>query len=159
MGERGPAKEPSALKAVKGTADPKQVANEPVPTGPVVAPENLTDSAREVWDRLAPDLERKGVLTAWDVDLFAMFCTAVADWDEADQRVQAEGSLVDAPVFDRNGKQTGSRTQKSPWLAVRRDAFEMARSLGSRFGLTPSDRASVRAHASGEVQSPDRLLT
>jgi phage terminase small subunit len=38
----------------------------------------LSEGARKVWDRLAPDLIDKSCLTSWDADLFAVFCDAAA---------------------------------------------------------------------------------
>jgi phage terminase small subunit len=44
-------------------------------------PDTLTEGAGEVWDRLAPDLIARNVLTPSDVDEFVGFCDAVARRD------------------------------------------------------------------------------
>jgi hypothetical protein len=56
---------------------------EPLPTDTEVSqPVELSPAAQRVWDRLAPDLIDKRCLTSWDVDLFAVFCDAVATYWE-----------------------------------------------------------------------------
>lgn len=53
--------------------------HEPIPgAGRIAPPSPLPDDAQAVWDRLGPDLIAKRVLTTWDVDMFSVFCHAVA---------------------------------------------------------------------------------
>lgn len=142
MGARGPKKTPTALKVLGGQKDAGT--KEPIPdAGAVQMPTNLSDGAAAVWTRLAPDLIKKGVLTPWDVDEFAAFCDAVERRDRAAAELDEEGEVVSAPVFDRNGKQTGERRQLNPWWQVWKGANEGILRFGARFGLSPSDRADL----------------
>lgn len=149
MGQRGPHKTPTALKVLtgaKGIGD-----GEPVPaTGEVVCPSNLTADAQAVWARLAPDLIAKHVLTPWDVDEFAAFCDAVARRDQASDKLDTEGHVVEVEVFDRNGKPTGKRVQLSPWWQIWKGTNEVVLRIGGRFGLTPSDRAGLKVPNVGQ---------
>jgi P27 family predicted phage terminase small subunit len=54
-----------------------------------VPPSWLSGDARSIWDGLAPDLERRGVLTVWDVEAFANYCDAAARRRRAVARLEA----------------------------------------------------------------------
>ena len=140
--------EPTALKLVKGTRDDRVNRLEPAPIGDVVAPVELGGKALEVWERLAPDMIRLGVLTPWDTDHFAAYCR----W------VVVEMNALD--VVDRDGAMIpGERgLVKNPAMQIARDAGARMTAIGSRFGMTPSDRAKLSV---GEVERDDaeRLLT
>ncbi len=136
MGKRGPAKTPPALAKLRGDTRPS-VVNPSAPDPPaeaVVPPEYLDLDALGVWNRLAPTLEARGILTKWDVDAFAAYCTAVVHHRRAVEAVNRSGILV--------GR--GSATVKHPALQVVRDQAALIVTLGGRFGLTPSDRSSIR---------------
>jgi len=155
-------RKPTAVKKLAGERKDRMNANEPQPSGPASCPTNLSAGAQEVWKRLAPDLVAKGVLTAWDVDEFAAFCDAVDRRDRAAEHLDSQGEVIDQPVFDRNGKETGSRLVLSPWWQVWKGANEAMVRFGGRFGLSPADRAQLKvggANGSRQGKDPARLLT
>ena len=126
-------------------------AGEPVPaTGVVEPPASLDADAVVVWHQLAPDLIAKGVLTPWDVPLFGVYCQSIVYAQRAQQLLNASSVLL-------RGKR-GEEAVKNPAVQVFRDMAELALRTGSRFGLTPSDRASL---ATGDqVRLPgEHLLT
>jgi P27 family predicted phage terminase small subunit len=73
----------------------------------------------------------KKVLTAWDVDLFAAFCTTAAMYHRAWAEVESNGTHVDRPC---------SGPVVSPAFRVAQACLEQARSLAASYGLTPADR-------------------
>lgn len=155
MADRGRKRKPSALTALSGG---KPSADEPIPSaGEVLAPTDLSLGAREVWDRLAPDLIAKGVLTPWDVDEFAALCDAVERHDRSRHHLDLDGEVVESPVFDRNGKQTGVRQQLSPWWQVWKGANEVILRYGARFGLSPAERAHLKVGHGRNDQGSDLL--
>lgn len=161
-GNKGRPAKPTALKLVDGTRKDRVNRSEPQPDLPVEPPPWLVDDvALAVWDRLAPELEAKGVLTGWDVQAFAEWCAAVATIAEAERHLAEEGHVVEAPVFDRNGVPTGTRTVRNEWSRVWKDALEVAARRAAKFGLTPSDRAgiSVGGVNDGDGLDPERLLS
>jgi len=113
------------------------------------------------WERLAPDLIAKKVLTFWDVQAFAEYCDAVATIAEAAAELAEQGYVVERPVFDRNGKETGERVVPNEWVQIQARALEVSARRGARFGLNPSDRTGVAAGggADGERKNPERLLS
>ena len=152
MGARGPAPAPTALKALKG----QRVKNkrEPVPDlkVPPAPPDHLLtpgcEAALAIWERLAPDMWAKGVLTWWDRDAFAVWCTAVATHAEATKDVATRGVVV----------KTHNGQVKNPALQVQRDSATTILQFGGRFGLTPSDRQALVMDDAEEKNDARRLL-
>lgn len=98
-------------------------------------PDYIDDDTRQVWERLAPPLEDRGVLTEWDVDLFAVFCTAVVHHRRAVELVNQTNVLTKAAG--------ASHVVKNPALQVVRDQAAILAVFASRFGLTPADRSRL----------------
>ena len=148
MGKRGPAKTPAALAVARGETRPSRVnLNAPdAPAGAPTPPEYLDLDALGVWHRLAPSLVARGILTPWDVDAFGAFCTAVVHHRRAVVAVNTAGVII--------GR--GDKAHKNPALQVVRDQAALLVTLGGRFGLTPSDRSSIRLPEA--PQDGDELL-
>ena len=131
-GGKGRPRKPSTLVALEGG---KTNTSEPVPgAASVERPEWLSPDAKAMWDRLAPDLHRQGVLSPWDVDAFAALCASYCSWREAQQIVDREGVLVDG--------YRGSMV-KNPAAQLARDYWQTFVQAAGRFGMTPSDRAAL----------------
>jgi P27 family predicted phage terminase small subunit len=143
-GGQGRPSKPSSLKVLHGDRKDRINDAEPVPDAEeVTAPawivaidheaEVGTETALDVWNRLAPDLVRKKVLTSWDVEAFATYCDAVVNHRRASEEVARDGvTVMGAKSIVRNPAVVAAKTY----------ADVMAR-YGARFGLTPSDRASL----------------
>ena len=160
MAKRGPAPKPTALRVLHGDRKDRINDAEPVPAaGDIVPPDWLTDDAVEIWEIYAGDLEAKRVLTPWDVETFAAWCDAAARRRRAAAELAEGGELMEAPVFNKNGEQTGVRLVKSPWLAVLNEADAQVQRYGARFGLTPSDRSQLKIDDQGSGAGPERLLS
>lgn len=145
-------RKPTHLKILSGDREDRINRNEPAPSdSPIIAPQ-LTPGAQKIWERLAPDLHDKGCLSAWDVDLFAVYCEAAATFYECRAALGSDyttkGSVKDTTV-------------KSPLLRVLKDAADTMRTVGAKFGLTPSDRAGIDlAETKPSPQhGPERLLS
>lgn len=100
---------------------------------PVAVPEYLDTDARAVWHRLAPSLIARGVLTAWDADLFGAYCTAVVHHRRAARLVNETAVAL----------KTADGVVKHPAMQIVRDQAQLMTTIGGRFGLTPSDRSSI----------------
>lgn len=151
MGKRGPAPRPTNLKVLHGVQPCRINQHEPRPAvGEVEPSESISAEARAVWDLLATDLEAKGVLTAWDVNAFEVYCEAVVQFREATVLARVEGSVV-------RGAMGGA--VKNPRLQVAKDAAEIMARYGARFGLTPSDRSQLSMTEAPSGKGADRLLS
>jgi P27 family predicted phage terminase small subunit len=139
LGKRGPGSKPTALRVLHGDRKDRINDAEPVPpTGEIVCPDWASEQAREIWVRLGPGLESRGVLTVWDTDAFLVLCEALARYRTATQLVNGSALLV----------QGGSGLMKNPALQVQAEAERTFLTYASRFGLTPSDRASIKVEVS-----------
>jgi hypothetical protein len=145
MGKRGPAKEPTALKIVKGTASPEDADLEPTPApGDLVAPtqdgNELDDEVREVWDYTVAQLEGMGLAHP-----------SVAH-RKASAAIARSGLLLRT--------QRGGTYMRNPLLVVQRDSAALVRAFAREFGLTPSARSDFgrgeRGHA---AEGPERYLS
>nr|WP_281245109.1 phage terminase small subunit P27 family [Actinokineospora terrae] len=117
----------------------------------MTCPDWASDTARVIWERLAPGLIARRVLTVWDSDAFLVLCEALARYRAATQLVNGSALLV----------QGGAGLMKNPALQVQADAERTFLQFAARFGLTPSDRQAIKVEV-GHVhhgQGPDRLLS
>lgn len=152
MGLRGPAKEPTYLKLMKGTVSEDQAAQEVQPSdAEPTRPESLSERACEVWDRVTAELRTMHMLKAADQDTLAVLCTAVEHWEMAAAEVNKHGILIGGP----RGIQV-----KNPALQVVRDQGTLVRLIAREFGLTPSARVGFLVpEKTPDGASPERLLS
>ncbi|WP_440901640.1 phage terminase small subunit P27 family [Actinosynnema sp.] len=153
MGRRGPAAKPTSLRVLHGDRADRINSSEPVPpTQEVTCPDWASDGARAIWARLAPGLEQRGVLTAWDLDAFLILCEALSRYRQATTLITSSHLLV----------QGAGGLVKNPALQIQAEAERMFLSYASRFGLTPSDRQAIKVEVGGDQNhqgGPGRLLS
>ncbi|HWV47676.1 MAG TPA: P27 family phage terminase small subunit [Nitrospira sp.] len=150
MGKRGPTGRPNHLKALEGVEESRINRDEPIPSvGAVLCPVELNDAARAVWNRLAPDLIQKKVLTCWDADEFANGCRIQALLNEALDTAESCDLVI-----------PGSNDNLVMHPAIRAvTALEATlRSVWSRFGLTPGDRAALKVDDGGDSSGDEALI-
>lgn len=142
--EGGRPTKPSHLKVLHGEdrKNPQRINQaEPQPSaGEVAPPFELTKHAAEIWGRLAPDLEAKGVLTPWDADLFAEVCEAL--------------SILRSK---RRGARRKAKAGETSPMGEYKSAVQVVTSLAGRFGLTPSDRVKLEVSGDREESGDDLL--
>lgn len=145
MGKRGPKPTPNHLKVLRGDAEERLNPDEPIPSdlAPLIAPPSISEGAKIVWDRYAPDMIDKKMLTTWDVDTFIVFCEAVATYHDCRLMMGKEYTALGA----------AGGVIKSPYWQIMRDCSAVMAQYSSRFGLTPGDRASLKA-GSDEDEGP-----
>jgi P27 family predicted phage terminase small subunit len=149
MGARGPAPKPTSLRVLHGDRKDRTNTSEPRPSDrPVVAPAWLVGYALEVWERLADELVRLGVLKWTDADAFAAYCTAVARLRDATETLAREGLTIP----------TKSGIAKHPAATAANEATSQIRALGTHFGLTPSGRAQLRTEQPEDADDLARRL-
>jgi P27 family predicted phage terminase small subunit len=151
MGKRGPAAKPTALRILHGDRADRINTDEPAPPEQeITCPEWASDNARAIWERMAPGLIERKVLTVWDSDAFLLLCEALARYKAATQLVNGSALLV----------QGGSGLMKNPALQVQAEAERTFLQVAARFGLTPSDRQAIKVEvADGDHDRASRLLS
>lgn len=151
MGKRGPTPRPTHLRALEGVEESRLNRDEPLPgDGMIIPPVDLTAAAQAIWNRLAPDMIAKHVLTAWDVDEFANGCRMQAILNDALLEVETAPALL----------MPGSNNNLVLNPAIRAvTALEASlRSIWSRFGLTPGDRAQLKVEHGGQASGAEAYL-
>lgn len=87
--------------------------------------------ATEVWNELAPLLQKLNLLTDLDAIAFARYCRYVAEWIAADQAVQKEGTWFD--TVGTNGEPTKKRHPAfQACLEIEKRLGEMEATFGAR---------------------------
>ena len=151
VSSKGPAPTPEPLRRLYGVREPTPP---PVPAQTSVEPpEGLSEAALVVWRRLGPDLIRKQVVDAWNVDAFGRLCWLTATSAEMRAQIDREGFTV----VGVRGKEM---VKHKLWPTLRQVDQELVQ-LESRFGLTPADRSRVRVEdgATSDLLSPERFLS
>lgn len=136
----GAPRKPTALKVLHGDhkKNPQRInRNEPIPAV-LSEPPAMTRTARAWWDRLAPDMVRKGVLTEWDAPAFAEFCESIGIMQAA--RVNAMREVA--------GQWTYIQGQPAPTTVYQRTVVTFLAFCG-RFGMTPADRTRLQTPVEG----------
>jgi len=135
---------PTAVAELNGYRKDRINHDEPVPNEAEVLPpdwlvlaHNETpageESALDVWQRLAPDMVAKKVLTAWDVEAFAVYCVSVVGYRRAAVEMAKYGMT----------RETAQGVVKNPAVTAMKDCADLMNRYGAKFGLTPSDRAAL----------------
>ena len=141
----GNPRKPTSVKQLQGTFRPDRAGkNEPHPAGHAEPPDFLTAEARVEWDRLAPELERIGLLSTADRAVFAGYCQAWADYKRLTEQLNGMVSWVWE-------SEKGYR-QAVPEVAMRREAWVRLTQAASKLGLDPSARSGLNVGLGGEKQ-------
>ena len=153
MGQRGPAPKPAAIHLLNGNPGRRsQAAPGSVPAPAVAipeAPEWLLDAARAEWDRITPELETLGLISALDVAHLAAYCQAYAlmvRTGEELKRLQAEGLAESVPNRTRGlvDSTPSGYKQMSALMTVYNRACDAMAKHAAEFGLSPSARMRVK---------------
>ena len=139
----GKAPTPSAIRQLEGNKK-AGTAEVLIPDATFFKPDELSEDASQVWDRLAPILAPVGLLKEADQEAFASYCEAVAMWRESTRDINENGAIVDAPVFNRNGDVTGFRRVPNQAFYTQKEANAVMLRYAGRFGLTPADRVNLK---------------
>ncbi|KKL54928.1 hypothetical protein LCGC14_2260500, partial [marine sediment metagenome] len=124
---------PSHLTLIEGNPGKRAInRNEPKPQ-PIAppCPAWLDYEAKAEWKRVAPELERLGLLTIVDRAALAAYCIAWSHLRKAQEKLQ-KGDII------------------SPYFTVVQRAQEKVRQFCAEFGLTPSSRGRMSVPEGGE---------
>jgi len=136
MGARGPAPKPVALKVLEGNPGKRALNHdEPKPT-PIAPrrPDWLSPPARAEWARVAPELERLGLLTAVDGAVLGAYCQAYAHMVQAEEVIERLGLVMVLP---------SGYEQQRPEVSIAMKSAQMVKAFAAEFGLTPSSRGRM----------------
>jgi P27 family predicted phage terminase small subunit len=147
MGERGPAPKPTSLRILEGNPSKRPLPkSEPKPAVGATCPDWLPAEAKAEWQRVAPELERMGLLTKVDSTALAAYCAAYARWRAAEEAIAVHGLTFLT--------ESGYAAQR-PEVGIANKAMADIRAFCKEFGLTPSARG--RMSVPGEQEETDPL--
>ncbi len=150
MGRGGSNKKSARLHVLEGTGRPSRLNRngpKPRPAAPS-RPRWLPKEARKEWARVAPALEKMGLLTELDRAAFAGYCCSWADYVEAQRLLAAEGVITEG---------VGGKLKKHPAVTIAARALDQLRAWCQEFGMTPSARGRVSVGTEEPREEPSWL--
>lgn len=112
------------------------------PGGPLAPPMFINDprlaGAARVWNEYAPRLEKLGMLEGLDRHTFAVFCTYVAEFVQANEDVIVHGYSKSVRTISGD-----HMLRENPAVSRRAEAVKNILDLSRRFGFTPLDRSAL----------------
>lgn len=152
MGKRGPRKQPTKLRLLRG--DPSKEgkhADEPIPpAGAVTPPDWVKGKALDKWNEVVPKLEAMGIMSTADVDAMARYCAMYEQWLRYLDQVRRG---LDVLVLKDNAGKV-KYVQSTPAATMFVKLAQSLLRIEQEYGLTPSARAGMEVPR-GEVR--DRL--
>ena len=140
-------KKPTNLKVLEGNPGKRPLPeNEPKPAPKAPKrPSWLTGEGRKMWDRLAPKLEKVGLLTEVDGEAFAAACQSWKDYVDCQKVIKKHGRTY------KYKNQGGFENEtERPEVKAANKALEQFRSFCREFGLTPASRAKIEVQTDKE---------
>jgi P27 family predicted phage terminase small subunit len=125
--------------------EPRPEALEKIPRPPA----HLNRRAAGVWRRTVPELIRMRLIAGIDSASLAAYCSAVATYQEADERLKTE-------KWTTSTARGGSRP--NPLFKIRDDALRLVQKFAGEFGLSPSTRARVKGASAPKQSTFDSFL-
>jgi P27 family predicted phage terminase small subunit len=150
MSRPGPAAKPAELKVLEGNRGHRPLdlsANFRPEVGLPSIPKGLSAGARKVWRRLAPELLKYNLMSAVYSDTFEDLCETVADVKELRHSLRARQALLRTqgkdPAEAFEASTPGGMPVQHPRYQILKSERQRMSSLLAKFGLTPSEQASV----------------
>ena len=110
----------------------------------------LTESGRMIWDSLAADLTKIGILKLSDIQAFAIYCNEYARYLKMARFIQQHGEIY----MDAN-----NNPKKRPEINVMYESLRIVNTYQSRFGLTPADRDRITVEKEDDSNDFNNLLS
>lgn len=156
MMKPGPPKKPTALKVLEGNPGKRPLPKnepKPVPIAPK-CPTWLHKDAKKEWKRIAPQLERLGLLTQIDMAALAGYCESWAQYKKAVEFLHKHDDVY--PILDDDGEV--KYLQQVPQVSIANNALKNIRAFAAAFGLTPAARAGIEVQPLNKDKDPMEAL-
>jgi len=145
MGKRGPKKEPTVLRLLKGSPSHHRInKSEPQPASDSIAPPPwLVKTSLKKWHEILPGLIATGVVTNADVETLARYCTMHEQFLFCLKEIRAGRDQIEI----KDPKSGEIVNIKSTPAAV--NIFKLSAQMlqcEQHFGMTPSSRSGIVAN-------------
>lgn len=107
-------------------------------------PTTLPAEAAAEWRRIAPELDRIGMLTKVDRAALTHYCLHHARAMWAETEIATYGGFIDVEIFGRYGNKIGTRRVVNPAIKISKEEAALVRQFLSEFGLTPGSRTRLK---------------
>ena len=141
----GRPKKPQADQSLRGNPSQTPEASYSPMTGMPKPPDDITETEREVWDRLVNWLTLAGRLEECDGDAILRYCVMWRTFMLARGAIREHGAVV-------RGRDGG--LVKNPAFQVLSDCAKQLDVLGMKFGLTPKDRQNLGITGGSDKADP-----
>lgn len=159
MGLRGPTPKPAELKVLEGNRGHRPIdlnATFRPEVGMPSMPKDLSAGARKVFKRLGPELLRYNLMSVVYSDLFEDLCETIADVKELRHSLRARQKLLREqgkdPAEAFEAMTPGGMPVQHPRYQILKSERQMMYSLLAKFGLSPSEQASVTTAIRAQLQ-------
>jgi P27 family predicted phage terminase small subunit len=136
-----PYPKPTAIKQLEGSTHLNHKEPKPAPPQNLQPPAWLHDIenglAVKIWNDQAKEFYKLGLVTVTDVESFARYCAAQAEWLRLTRDIQKEGETTTT----NNGK----TLIPNPKCALRQRASKEVMDWSRQFGATPAARSKIEA--------------
>lgn len=144
MGKRGPRKQPTKLRLLRG--DPSKEgtpAGEPEPLpGDLSPPPHVQGIALDKWNEVAPKLAAIGLLTPNDLETLARYCLYFEQFVKYAEQIRRGLDVL--VIRDKDGKV--KYVQSTPAATMFVKLGQSMLRIEQEFGLTPSARAGMNVN-------------
>lgn len=147
---------PPALKILEGNPGKRPINTAaPVPRKDLKAkaPVWLESEAKREWRRVAPELERLGLLSHLDQQALAQYCQAYARWRAAEEVLSREGL-----TYEYTNKAGAVNILARPEVGISNAAQKIMRAICVEFGMTPSSRGRLVLPDAASEDDLERFL-
>lgn len=144
---------PTAIKKLEGNPGKRKLNNkEPKPTKEsFTSPDSrLVPEGKRVWKRICTELNALGLLTVLDREALYIYCDAFSRLVEARKFLKENGE-----TFEGKDKQGFLKIQRYPQVQTYKECAEICSRIGSRFGLSPSDRVRLAVEGGDSTDLDD----
>ena len=149
MGKRGPPKQPTVLRLLRGNLGKRKINEaEPKPDADqIVPPAFLEGTSLKKWNEMLPSLVATGVMTNADVDTLARYCTMHEMWLKCLESTRKTDKFM---VRDKSGQVVNVKSLPDAVMLTKL-AASMLR-IEQEFGLTPSARSGIVAKKIDKIE-------
>ena len=149
---------PTNLKVLSGNPGKRPLPKDepkPEPIAPK-CPSWLHKDAKKEWKRIAPQLEKLGLLTQVDMAALAGYCESWAQYKRSIEFIHKHGEVY--PIKDDEGRV--KYLQQVPQVSIANKALQQVRAFCAEFGMTPSARGRMSVPGADDHEDEmERLLS
>ncbi len=151
MAKTGRPRKPTALHKLNGNPsnlkDLGKYEPKPAPVVELPAPPSwMNTEGKKVWKRLAPQLERLGLLTVADIESFTAACQSFGLWVECERYFRKKDPKTGQRVgrtYEYTNRAGETNTIVRPEMKIAQNALTQWRGFVSEFGVSPAARTHI----------------